>query len=61
MWFTETISGYNVFFAMGYGGQYLMVIPDLNMTILCTSDWHQPEYPEHQSIVKDYIIPSVIK
>jgi CubicO group peptidase (beta-lactamase class C family) len=61
MWFTETISGYNVFFAKGYGGQYLMVIPDLNMTILCTSDWHQPEYPEHQAIVKDYIIPSVIK
>lgn len=61
MWFTETISGYNVFFAKGYGGQYLMVIPDLDMTILCTSDWHQPEYPEHHVIVKDYIIPSVIK
>lgn len=61
MWFTETISGYNVFFAKGYGGQYLMVIPDLDMTILCTSDWHQPEYPEHHAIVKNYIIPSMIK
>jgi CubicO group peptidase (beta-lactamase class C family) len=61
LWFTDTISDKNVFLARGYGGQYLMVIPDLDMTILCTSDWHQPEYPEHYALVKNYIIPSVIK
>lgn len=61
LWFTDTISDYNVFFAGGYGGQYLMVIPDLAMTILCTSDWKQPGYPEHYVLVKDYIITSVIK
>jgi len=61
MWYCETISGYKAFYASGYGGQYLMVIPDLDMVVLCTSDWSQPEFPAHHVIVKDYIIPSMVK
>ena len=39
------------FYARGFGGQYLMV--------LCTSDWKQPEYPEHFALVEKFILPAV--
>src|SRR5271157_807462 len=61
LWFTDTISGHAVYFALGYGGQYLLVDPDLDLVILLTSDWRQPEYPEHYVLIKDFVIPSVIQ
>jgi CubicO group peptidase (beta-lactamase class C family) len=61
LWFTDTISGHGVYYARGYGGQYLLVAPDLDLVVLCTSDWRQPEYPEHYALVKDFVIPSVIE
>jgi len=61
LWFTGTISGHETYHAAGYGGQYLLVVPDLDLVILCTSDWRQPEYPEHYALVKDFVIPSVME
>ncbi len=60
LWWISNISGYHIFSAEGYGSQILRVIPELNLVILFTSDWKKPVYPEHESIVKDYIIPAVI-
>ncbi len=59
LWFTDLISGHEVYYARGYGGQYLLVVPDLDFVILCTSDWRQPEYPEHYALVENFVIPSV--
>ena len=61
LWFTDVISGHEVYYARGYGGQYLLVVPDLDIVILCTSDWRQPEYPEHYALINDFVIPSVIQ
>jgi CubicO group peptidase (beta-lactamase class C family) len=60
LWFTDTISGHVTYHAKGYGGQYLLVAPDLDLIVLCTSDWRQPEYPEHYELLKDFVIPSVV-
>jgi CubicO group peptidase (beta-lactamase class C family) len=60
LWFTDTISGHPTYHAAGYGGQYLLIAPDLDLVILCTSDWSQPEYLEHYAVVKDFVIPAVI-
>jgi CubicO group peptidase (beta-lactamase class C family) len=61
LWFTDNIAGHEVYYARGYGGQYLMVISNLDLVVLCTSDCRQPEYPEHYALVKDFVIPSVEK
>ncbi len=61
LWFTDTVSGYRTYHAKGYGGQYLLVAPDLDLIMLCTSDWRQPEYPEHYALVKDFVIPAVVR
>ena len=59
LWFTDAISGHPTYHAAGYGGQYLLIVPDLDLVILCTSDWRQPEYPEHYALVKDFVISAV--
>jgi len=59
MWWIDTIAGHDLFYAAGYGGQYLVVISDLDLVVLCTSDWKQPEYPEHFALLQKFILPSV--
>ncbi|MCC7174914.1 MAG: hypothetical protein IT159_06930 [Bryobacterales bacterium] len=60
MWWITSIGGYEGFYARGYGGQYLMVIPRADLVVLCTSDWKQPEYPEHFALVGRFIVPAII-
>jgi CubicO group peptidase (beta-lactamase class C family) len=58
MWWITRVAGDDAYYARGYGGQYLMVCPKLDLVILCTSDWRQPEYPEHFGLVQGFILPS---
>jgi CubicO group peptidase (beta-lactamase class C family) len=60
MWWITTIAGYEGFYARGYGGQYMMVLPKADLVLLCTSDWRQPEYPEHFALIGEYILPSIV-
>jgi CubicO group peptidase (beta-lactamase class C family) len=59
LWWTDLFpAGYS---ARGFGDQYLLVIPDLDLVVLCLSDSQLPQFPEHIQLVKDYIIPAVLK
>jgi CubicO group peptidase (beta-lactamase class C family) len=35
-WWTRVIAGHNMYFAWGYGGQFIYVIPDLNSVLVIT-------------------------
>jgi CubicO group peptidase (beta-lactamase class C family) len=59
MWWIATICGEDGFYARGFGGQYLMVLPRFELVILCTSDWRQPEYPQHFALIEKFILPAV--
>ena len=37
-WWTRELLGHTAHFAWGFGGQYLFIIPDLELTIVATSD-----------------------
>jgi CubicO group peptidase (beta-lactamase class C family) len=37
LWFTHTFGGERLAFAWGYGGQYLFVVPRLELVVACTS------------------------
>lgn len=37
-WFIYSLSGHDVYYAWGYGGQMIYVVPDLRLTIVVTSD-----------------------
>jgi CubicO group peptidase (beta-lactamase class C family) len=60
MWWIASVGGHEAFYARGYGGQYLMVIPRADLVVLCTSDWKQPEYPQHFALVEDFIMPAIV-
>ena len=37
-WWTRDLAGRTAHFAWGYGGQYVFIVPDLELTIVATSD-----------------------
>ncbi len=61
LWWTRTISGYDMVVAWGYGGQLMYLIPDLNVVMVATHDttvWPTNEF-DHEAFVRDYLIPSI--
>lgn len=37
-WFLSRVRGHPMFYAWGYGGQFIFVVPDLELTVVTTSD-----------------------
>ncbi|MEO8608315.1 MAG: serine hydrolase [Chloroflexota bacterium] len=58
LWWVTTEDGHPAYFAAGYGGQYVMVIPDLDSVVVMTSATDQP-HPEHRDLIGDYIVPAM--
>ena len=55
-WWIRESSGHDVFFAWGYGGQYIFVVPDANLLLVTTSS----PYPgkgrrEHNRAIHDIV------
>jgi CubicO group peptidase (beta-lactamase class C family) len=61
-WWTETFGGVQTHFAWGYGGQYVYVIPELDMVVVCTSSLQGERRRGHNrrihSLLAEYIIPA---
>ena len=61
-WWVTNETGYNAFFAGGYGGQFIYVIPTLEMIVVITADPNVPSPPSNEqirSIIRTFIIPSL--
>jgi len=46
--------------AQGMKGQFVYVIPDLDIVVVITSDIPDSEYHKPQLLIRDYIIPAVV-
>jgi CubicO group peptidase (beta-lactamase class C family) len=59
-WWVTDEPGYPAFFAAGYGGQYVYVVPALN-TIVVTTAKHDlpPEETLDRYLITDFVLPSV--
>lgn len=56
-WLRE-VNGYNSFCARGYGGQFIYVLPDLDLVVVITSqldDYNR----HHREILDEYIVPAI--
>ncbi len=40
LWWVVPGAAEPLYFAWGYGGQYVVVVPDLNLVVVATSDWY---------------------
>lgn len=61
-WFTRRESGYRMHYGWGYGGQYVFIVPELELTVVATSAPYANGGREHrrrlQAIVTEVIIPA---
>jgi len=61
-WFLGTVRGHPMFYASGYGGQFIFVVPELELTVVTTSDPDDPRTDGHnqaiQRLLRDYIVPA---
>lgn len=65
LWWTGKINGYEVRTAIGHGGQFVMLVPALDLIIVTTANayvgWDEADYNEQQiiNIIGEYIVPAV--
>lgn len=64
-WWTDWYAGYRSIFAWGHGGQFIFVVPQLTLVVVCTSSLtDRPDHGNHNEnilhLLEDYIIPAVV-
>jgi CubicO group peptidase (beta-lactamase class C family) len=62
-WFIAELQGRKLYYAWGYGGQFVFVFPELSLTVVTTSDPSGPRDFEHlgeiYAVLRECIMPAV--
>jgi CubicO group peptidase (beta-lactamase class C family) len=56
LWWIDSHGGYS---AHGFGGQYIFVLPQLDLVVVFTGGLPNSEFPLPSQLVKNYLIPAV--
>jgi CubicO group peptidase (beta-lactamase class C family) len=63
LWWLGRINGYTLYMALGYGGQTVLVFPQLEMIVVTTANPDIPPYVDQErpilELVSRYILPAV--
>jgi CubicO group peptidase (beta-lactamase class C family) len=62
-WWITDGTGYDAFFALGFGGQYVYVVPDLELVVVVAAgfpDGTTPFLTSHRPIPEQIVIPAII-
>jgi CubicO group peptidase (beta-lactamase class C family) len=64
-WFLREMHGHQAYYAWGFGGQMLYVIPSLGLTVTMTSDSTEPSREDNyvgqlHALVADGIVPALL-
>jgi CubicO group peptidase (beta-lactamase class C family) len=59
-WFISQVRGHPMFYAWGYGGQFIFVIPDLELTVVTTSDPDTAREGEHLRAVRQMLAEMIV-
>jgi len=63
-WWLGAIGGYRLFFAVGIGGQYILVFPEIDMIVVTTANMWSWEFQAEQLreiiwLVAEHVLPAV--
>jgi CubicO group peptidase (beta-lactamase class C family) len=61
-WWMQTISGRSVYFAWGYGGQFICILPSLDIVLVTsenTNDNGVTKEIDPRAFIRDYLLPAV--
>lgn len=62
-WWITDGTGYDAFFGLGYGGQYVYVVPDLDLVVVVAAGFDEGDDPiltSHRPIPEQIVIPAII-
>jgi CubicO group peptidase (beta-lactamase class C family) len=57
-WWVKTIQGHRAFYASGFGGQYILVVPELDVVVAITSNPDRPHL-ENRTIVGERVMAAI--
>lgn len=60
-WWTRSCRGMSSFYALGYGGQLIYVVPDQDLVAVVTSLGGESDMPLYLGLVDDYITEAVLE
>lgn len=60
-WFISEVQGHRMFYAWGYGGQYIFVVPTLELTVVTTSDMRGPRDFDHLGGIRDKVLEPLVR
>jgi CubicO group peptidase (beta-lactamase class C family) len=67
LWWTGSANNHNYYFANGYGGQFIVVVPDIELVVVATNNWSgvalttaNQQWYRTLSIIMERIIPVMI-
>jgi CubicO group peptidase (beta-lactamase class C family) len=60
-WWTTNLKGHPVYYALGHGGQYIYVLPTLDMVVVITQEVDKHLVGDPVPVIRDYIVRSVLK
>ena len=61
LWWVTTVDGHAAYYAAGFGGQFIYVIPDLDLVVVMTGNASFPELSKHLEIVSRFLVPAILE
>jgi CubicO group peptidase (beta-lactamase class C family) len=58
-WWVTRIQGHTTFYAGGFGGQYILVVPELDTVMVITSDPDRPHL-ENRTIIGERVVAAIV-
>ncbi|MFK7845171.1 MAG: serine hydrolase domain-containing protein [Rhodothermales bacterium] len=60
-WWSRNFAGYQTHFAWGYGGQYIFIVPKLELVVVFTSSLrNRPRGVDHNHVIQDFLVNDII-
>jgi len=62
LWWLHSVGKYSAFSAVGWGGQYITVVPEIDFVVVITTvERMHSNAPKYLALIEDYVLPSIMR